>query len=63
MAGRDVWRRSPVVGGDCVRRVLRGGSWRDGPDALRTAWRTGHAVGMRFAGNGFRLARTLEVGQ
>jgi len=50
-----------MTGGDCIRRVVRGGSWRDGADALRAAWRTGLAAGLRRDANGFRLARDLAL--
>ena len=46
-------------GGDCSRRVLRGGSWNDVPWYLRSAKRSGRPTGNRYNGNGFRVARTL----
>jgi len=45
--------------GDCDRRVLRGGSWYDGPQGLRSAVRYGHTVAGRDNSVGFRVARTL----
>ena len=45
--------------GDCSKRVLRGGSWLSEPRALRSAFRSRYAVGLRLNDNGFRLARTL----
>ena len=45
--------------GDCAKRVLRGGSWGDGPSFLRAAFRIRVATGFRSDGCGFRVARTL----
>ncbi len=39
-------------------RVLRGGSWVDGPIYTRSAKRSGITPGSRFDGTGFRVART-----
>ena len=46
--------------GDCERRVLRGGSWYDGPGDLRSANRDKNFVTSRFVNFGFRIARTLS---
>ena len=51
----SAWTR----GGDCGRRVLRGGSWLDDPWFLRSANRSGVDIGARNDHVGFRLARTL----
>ncbi len=40
-------------------RVLRGGSWIDGPAGLRSAMRYSNTAGSRVSFVGFRLARTL----
>jgi formylglycine-generating enzyme required for sulfatase activity len=45
---------------DATRRVVRGGSWYNGPRALRAANRFGIATDGRFYSLGFRLARTLN---
>jgi len=45
--------------GECVRRVLRGGSWGYIPRYLRSANRFGYTAGIRSNFNGFRVARTL----
>jgi formylglycine-generating enzyme required for sulfatase activity len=45
---------------DCSRRVLRGGSWYDGPEVLRSAFRVGNCSVSRDYDNGFRVARTLR---
>ena len=45
--------------GECTRRVLRGGSWGNGPWDLRSAFRSGSTAGSRSDIFGFRLARTL----
>ena len=57
-APRDgsAWTR----GGDCSKRVLRGGSWNDGPENLRSAGRVGYTAAHRNDHNGFRVARTLS---
>ena len=47
-------------GGDCVRRVLRGGSWSNGPGGLRSANRYRSGTGNRNDDVGFRIARTLD---
>jgi formylglycine-generating enzyme required for sulfatase activity len=44
---------------ECGGRTLRGGSFSDGPDALRSAARSGFAPGNRASGVGFRVARAL----
>ena len=48
------WKR-----GDCVKRVLRGGSWFFGPRILRSAGRNWLTTGGRVSFVGFRVARTL----
>jgi formylglycine-generating enzyme required for sulfatase activity len=45
--------------GDCSYRRIRGGSWRNFPQSLRSADRLGMALGGRIDDLGFRLARTL----
>ena len=50
----NVWKA-----GDCSRRVLRGGSWRDGPYYVRSASRRWLDIESRFDNFGFRIARTL----
>jgi formylglycine-generating enzyme required for sulfatase activity len=47
-----------VSGGDCGRRVLRGGSWISFPRLLRSADRIGFTPGNRYDIIGFRVART-----
>ena len=51
---------SAWLSGDCSQRVLRGGSWYDGPYYLRSANRDWITTGYRSGYNGFRLARTLD---
>jgi formylglycine-generating enzyme required for sulfatase activity len=46
-------------GGDCSRRVLRGGSWTADPVNLRSASRARDSTVLRGVRNGFRVARTL----
>jgi formylglycine-generating enzyme required for sulfatase activity len=45
--------------GECGRRVLRGGSWYEAPEMLRSASRTGFYPGFRSNKIGFRVARPL----
>jgi formylglycine-generating enzyme required for sulfatase activity len=45
--------------GDCSLRVLRGGSWGNDPDWLRSAYRIRSTSTGRYNYFGFRLARTL----
>ena len=47
------------LSGDCGTRVLRGGSWNEGPGALRSKRRDWFSHDFRFSGGGFRVARTL----
>jgi formylglycine-generating enzyme required for sulfatase activity len=51
----DTW--SPHY--DKAARVLRGGSWHDLPEFLRSAYRVWRHSGDRVDGIGFRVARTL----
>ena len=51
---------SAWTSGDCSRRVLRGGSWYDIPEDLRSAYRSGNFTGIRDDDIGFRVARTLR---
>ena len=44
-------------GGHCDRRVVRGGSWCDGPQYLRSAIRGGYDTDGASSGVGFRIAR------
>ena len=45
--------------GDCAKRVLRGGSWDDGPQFVRAADRSRDVTAYRYFNLGFRLARML----
>jgi formylglycine-generating enzyme required for sulfatase activity len=45
--------------GDCVRRVVRGGSWGDDPQYLRSAVRDGYGADAAIYYLGFRIARAL----
>ena len=44
---------------NCLRRVLRGGSWSDEPRYLRSANRNKNYTRIRSSSGGFRVARTL----
>ena len=58
--GGDAWVKyckEHIVGKEL--RVLRGGSWGDGPLNLRSAVRVGDDSSIRDVSNGFRIARTL----
>ena len=65
----DCWngshRGAPADGaarldGTCSSRVLRGGSWDDPPENLRSAYRVGIPKTRRQANVGFRVARDVE---
>lgn len=47
-------------GGNCALRVLRGGSWLDGPGGVRSSTRDKGTTGIRYSANGFRVARSLD---
>jgi formylglycine-generating enzyme required for sulfatase activity len=44
-------------GGNCIRRVVRGGSWDGDPRGLRSAFRYGDDAGGSSNITGFRVAR------
>ena len=48
---------TPITSGDCSRRMIRGGSWHNGPDALRSAARFWLPPGMHSSSVGFRVVR------
>lgn len=48
---------SPRIGGDCNRRMYRGGGWSSGPAWLRAAFRGDDATSARYYDLGFRLVR------
>ena len=48
-----------TTGGECDKRVLRGGSWISYPRDLRSALRFWDSSGRRYSSLGFRVARTL----
>ena len=52
----SAWTR----GGECGRRVLRGGSWDGDPRGLRSASRGWGTPGIRIASAGFRVSRALD---
>jgi len=54
--------RAWIKGGECSKRVLRGGSWYSNPDYLRLANRFRLKSDIRIDDLGFRVSRTL-VGQ
>ncbi len=64
--GHENYARAPrdgsawTSGGNCGRRVLRGGSWNNYPRYLRSALRYGHDAEIRTSNIGFRVARTLD---
>src|SRR5262245_9780872 len=51
-----------IEGGECSRRVVRGGSWIDLPRNLRAASRYGNTAVSRDFILGFRVGRTLSAG-
>ena len=61
----DSYRDAPSDGsawtsGNCGRRVVRGGSWYNEPEVLRSANRDRSDTGSRDDTFGFRIARTLD---
>jgi len=46
--------------GNCRKRVLRGGSWRNDADELTTTSRLSYDADVRYPGNGLRVARDLD---
>jgi formylglycine-generating enzyme required for sulfatase activity len=50
---------SAWISGDCTRRVVRGGSWYERADTLRSANRHGGTTEVRNDSLGFRVARTI----
>jgi formylglycine-generating enzyme required for sulfatase activity/class 3 adenylate cyclase len=48
-----------MEGGNCGYRILRGGSWIDPPELLRSGRRVTQSTGFRFSNYGVRLGRTL----
>ncbi len=51
---------SSWYGGDCTRRIRRGGSWLHSPNEHRSAQRGGYPVDMRNFSQGFRVAQSLN---
>lgn len=49
-----------TAGGDCSRRVVRGGSWDHDPWYLRSGNRGAYSSGNQYDHLGFRVARTLS---
>lgn len=61
---KDDYQGAPTDGsastaGDCGRRVIRGGSWDNFPQNVRSAERYGITLSSRDSVLGFRVARTL----
>lgn len=50
---------APNLGGDCVRRMLRGGAWNVPAPFLRSAARARNKASLRDTDFGFRVARDL----
>ena len=62
---KDEYSGAPTDGsawqsGDCSIRVLRGGSWSNGPGDLRSAFRYRDSAGDRLHSFGFRVSRTTN---
>jgi formylglycine-generating enzyme required for sulfatase activity len=56
--GSKAW--SKEGGGDCNRRVIRGGSWSYEPWYVRSAYRSKDVPDLRYGNLGFRLAQDLD---
>jgi len=50
---------SVLTSRDCINHVVRGGSWYDVPQTLRSAYRDNYAKDQRRSSIGFRVARTF----
>jgi formylglycine-generating enzyme required for sulfatase activity len=48
-----------IEGGDCSGRIVRGGSWIDPPELIRSGTRDVRPTDFRFSNYGFRVGRTL----
>ena len=48
-----------TAGGKCTYRVVRGGSWNNDPEDLRSAYRVRFTTVVRDNVLGFRVGRTL----
>ena len=48
-----------IEGGNCSRRVVRGGAWDSHADRVRSAARGSFTIGSRYNNLSFRVARTL----
>ena len=59
-APADGSAREEAGGGNCVVRVLRGGSWADSPELLRASYRVRDVAVYRFSSIGFRLAQDID---
>ncbi|CAO3358537.1 SUMF1/EgtB/PvdO family nonheme iron enzyme [Azospirillum palustre] len=46
--------------GNCRKRVLRGGSWRDKLEAINGTMRNSYDIDVRYLTNGFRVAREVN---
>jgi formylglycine-generating enzyme required for sulfatase activity len=60
----DNYNRAPTdasawTSGDCIDRVVRGGSWNTNPNYARSAFRNRNSAEIRFNYLGFRVARSL----
>ena len=53
---------APRTGGDCMRRMLRGGSWSDWPEGLRSARREWDEASLTALEIGFRVAADATAG-
>jgi formylglycine-generating enzyme required for sulfatase activity len=49
----------PMTKGPCQNRVIRGGTWHNQAQYLRSAFRNGYFADFRLSGIGFRVAREL----
>lgn len=53
--GSSAWEK-----GDCHRRVIRGGSWRNDHSYIHSASRFRYDADVRYLVNGFRVARNMD---
>lgn len=60
-AGATANASDDITTGDCTRRAIRGASWHNYPDALRSAARFWLPPDMRSSSLGFRVARLADA--
>jgi formylglycine-generating enzyme required for sulfatase activity len=60
LPGETKWRGAAWTDNDCIFRVIRGGSWINEPERLRSSNRSRLGAANRDFNFGFRVARSLR---